>query len=68
MHTPGLPRSSPVPHHFHVFSHAKKRMKIETSKNYFFSRNFRFRASPASIFAKFGSQNGSPEAFFEVIF
>ena len=50
------------------FSHAKKRLKFETSKNYFFSRFSRFLAPPASIFANSGAKMGPRRVDFRRFF
>ena len=53
---------------FRFFSHAKKRLKFETSKNYFFSRFSRFWAPPASIFANSGTKMGPRRVDFRCFF
>ena len=53
---------------FRFFSHAKKRLKFETSKNYFFSRFSRFLAPPASIFANSGAKMGPRRVDFRRFF
>ena len=50
------------------FSHPKKRLKFETSKNYFFSRFSRFLAPPASIFANSGAKMGPRRVDFRRFF
>ena len=42
--------------------------KKRSSKNYFFRTFLRFWLAPASIFSRFRSQNGSPEATFSMCF
>ena len=49
---------------FSIFFASKKTIV----KNYFFRTFLRFRLAPASIFSRFGSQNGSPGTTFSVFF
>ena len=62
------PTDRPFFDFFQFFSHAKKRLKFETSKNYFVSRFSRFRAPPASIFANSGAKMGPRRVEFRRFF